>query len=262
MADNKQLILSAFIQREEERYHHSYDEELLQYEYIREGDMRSVPESIRLFRGNINGNLSSDPLRHKKYLFVAATTLATRFAIEGGMVAQDAYNLSDLYIRKMDGCTDVPSVDELETQMITEFTEKVAESKKQAQNVAGSVAVRTDISKAVYDVMDYVYYHLHEKITLNDVAEAAHMSPNHLNTVFKKEQGTTILSYVRRRKIEAAKNMLLYSDYSETEIAEFLAFSSESHFIRIFKAETGQTPKEFSRANFRRHSRWHGNKNT
>ena len=96
---NKELTYLSFLQREEEKYHHTYDEELLQYEYLRDGDLRSVEESKRLFRTGIAGKLSNDPLRDKKYLFVASTTLACRFAIEGGMEAQNAYNLSDLYIQ-------------------------------------------------------------------------------------------------------------------------------------------------------------------
>ncbi|MBO4406187.1 MAG: AraC family transcriptional regulator, partial [Clostridia bacterium] len=45
---------------------------------------------------------------------------------------------------------------------------------------------------------------------------------------------------------------------SISEIAAFLAFSSPSHFDRIFRAETGFTPKEFQARYFRRHQRWRG----
>ena len=39
--------------------------------------------------------------------------------------------------------------------------------------------------------------------------------------------------------------MLRYSNFSYGEIAAYLAFSSQSHFIRVFKAHTGYTPKEY-----------------
>lgn len=121
----KELTYLAFLQREEETYHHTYDEELLQYEYLRNGDLRSIEESKRLFRSGISGKLSEDPLRDKQYLFVASTTLACRFAIEGGMEAQTAYNLSDLYIQKADRCRSVDEVCELQTAMITDYTEQL-----------------------------------------------------------------------------------------------------------------------------------------
>lgn len=113
------------------------------------------------------------------------------------------------------------------------------------------------ISRPLWKAMDYIYYHVHEKITLNEVGEAAGISPNYLNHLFKKEKGITIQKYICAKRIEAAKNMLLYSEYSETEIATFLAFSSTSHFIKTFRENTGTTPRQFVQNNFRSHGRWH-----
>ena len=90
---DKKVAITEYLHREEDQYHHSYDEELLQYEYLRDGDIRSVEESKRLFRTGITGHLSDDPVMDKKYLFVASITLATRFAIEGGIEAQEAIDL-------------------------------------------------------------------------------------------------------------------------------------------------------------------------
>jgi len=73
-----------FARQEEERRHHTYDEELLQYEKMKEGDMEAIPMSIAMFRGNLLGKLSEDPVRNQKYLFVASITMACRFCIEGG----------------------------------------------------------------------------------------------------------------------------------------------------------------------------------
>lgn len=258
---NKKLVYTTFLQREESRYHHTYDEELLQYEYVRDGDMRSVEESKRLFRTGINGTLSKNPLIHKKYLFVASTTLATRFCIEGGLDAQEAYNLSDLFIQHLDSCHTVEEVDEHQTLMIIEFTQRMAEL-----HISGSTpdappsGQNRGFTKSVVECMDYIYYHLHEKITLQALANAVGLTPNYLAALFKKEKGMTVQQYIRSRRIEAAKNMLLYSDYSATEISAFLAFSSTSHFIRIFREETGMTPRQYQQKNFRRHTKWSSQK--
>ena len=251
------LVHTIFLQREEGRYHHSYDEELLQYEYIRNGDFRSVEESKRLFRTGINGKLSSDPLRDAKYLFVASTTLATRFAIEGGLEEQEAYNQSDLFIQKADGCMSVAEVQELQTEMIREFTQRIADiRKKNAEHGALDAAAEKPLSKPVQKAMDYIYYHLHEKITLDAVGNAAGRSAHYIATEFKKETGRTVQEYIRSRRIEAAQNMLLYSEYTQSEIAAFLAFSSASHFVKVFREETGMTPRAFVQQNYRRHEKW------
>ena len=106
--------------------------------------------------------------------------------------------------------------------------------------------------------MDYIYYHLHERIRLEDVADASGLSPNYLNSLFRKKKGISIQKYICSKRIEAAKNMLLYSDYSETEISEFLAFSSPSHFIRVFRKHTGMTPRQYAKRYYRTHNRWRG----
>lgn len=104
--------------------------------------------------------------------------------------------------------------------------------------------------------MDYIYYHLHKSMTIADVAASAALSPNYLNTLFRKDRGQTIQQYIRSRRIEAAKNMLRYSDYSVTEIASFLAFSTPSHFIRVFREAVGMTPKDYQARSFRKHEKW------
>lgn len=256
-SQHQKLIYTTFMQRENERYHHTYDEELLQYEYVRDGDMRSIEESKRLFRTGISGKLSNDSLRDKKYLFVASITLATRFCIEGGMDAQEAYNISDLYIQQMDLCGSINEVYNLQTTMITDFTNKMSmlHSTNCVTNVATTSTYSTP-SKPIQDSMDYIYYHLHEKITLQNLADVTSLTPTYLATLFRKEKGLTIQAYIRSQRIEAAKNMLLYSNYTLTEIGEFLSFSSSSHFIKIFRDQTGLTPKQFQQKYYRRHMKW------
>lgn len=255
---NKKLVYTTFLQQEEERYHHSYNEELLQYEYVRDGDMRSIEESKRLFRTGITGTLSKDPVISQKYLFVASTTLATRFCIEGGMDDQEAYNLSDLMIQQLDSCSSVNDINELQTIMITNFTKRMHEIHHSNTKVVANTNSNKDsrFSKPIFECIDYIYYHLHSKITLKELATLVSLTPNYLAALFKKEKGMTIQDYIRSKRIEAAKNMLIYSDYSSTEIGEFLAFSSNSHFIKVFRTQTGLTPKEYKNKNFRRHRKW------
>ena len=94
------LARLTFEHREEEFHHHTYDEDLYQYELIRRGDMKALEEGKRMFEGATTGSLSDDPLTNYRYLFVASITLACRFCIEGGMMHETAFRLSDLYIRR------------------------------------------------------------------------------------------------------------------------------------------------------------------
>lgn len=265
-----QKLLSdmAFLQREENRYHHTYGEELLQYEYLRNGDYRSIEESIRMFRNGINGKLSSDPVRDKKYLFVASTTLATRFAIEGGMPEQDAYNLSDHYIQEVDLLRSVQDIYELQTRMITDFTQQLHELRKRSSSAAdqsGNNSFRSPdhktYSKAISDCIEYIYLHLHEQISVTRLSEVAGLSGCYLITRFQKEVGTTPAKWIQDLKIETAKNLLVYTNRSVTDIGAILGFSSSSHFVSVFRSMTGATPLSFRNKNYNTHLKWADNQN-
>lgn len=237
----KELAYLAFVNRENRKRHHYYDEEMKQYELMQAGDPAAVAESRRMMTGGLNGKLSDDPTRNMKYLFVANITIANRFAIEGGMDSETAYNTADLYIRRMDRCESAEEVLSLHHEMFTFFTEQMAELKK-----------RDVFSRPVLQCMDYISLHLHEPIRLPALAEAVGRSTGYLSAVFKQETGLAVSDYIRKQRIETAKNMLLYSDYSEAEIGTFLAFSSQSYFIRCFRNETGKTPHTFRKEHFRK----------
>ena len=75
---DKQISYCAFLNRELEFRHHRYDEEMLQYDLLRVGDMRAIEENQKIYQQNLVGHLSEDPLRNMKYLMIASITLATR----------------------------------------------------------------------------------------------------------------------------------------------------------------------------------------
>lgn len=100
--DEKKLRYMEFINRETGWHHHTHAEDTWQFELLKAGDMRAVEEGILRFNSANTGHLSDDPVRNRKYLFVTSVTQACRAAINGGMDSERAYNISDLYIQKMD----------------------------------------------------------------------------------------------------------------------------------------------------------------
>lgn len=234
------LTHMSFINRENQRRHHRYDEEMRQYELMKLGDPAAIPESVRMLSSDLLGHLSDDPIRNMKYLYVASITLVTRFAIEGGLDAETAYNSSDIYIKRMDGCRTVQEVMALHKDMFTYFTGLMARLDK------SGVA-----SKPVALCLDEIDLHLHETIQLRDLAQKVSLNPQYLSALFHKETGVTLSAYILRRRLEAAQNMLKYSDFTYAQIAAFLAFSTQSYFIRQFKRELGMTPREYRQRYFR-----------
>lgn len=91
----RQLAYLAYVNRENDFQHHAYDEEMKQYRLMQSGDPAAVEESQQMMRRNLSVWLSSDPVQNAKFLFLANITITTRFAIEGGLDAETAYNASD-----------------------------------------------------------------------------------------------------------------------------------------------------------------------
>jgi AraC-like DNA-binding protein len=118
---------------------------------------------------------------------------------------------------------------------------------------------RQRISIHCIKAIDYICDHLHEVITIQDVADYTGLDRTYLGKLFHRETGKSIAEYIRFRKVETAKNMLLYSDFSCAEIAGYLAFSSHSHFSSVFRKYTGMTPLEYRNAFYRKH--WEDSQN-
>lgn len=90
----------------------------------------------------------------------------------------------------------------------------------------------------------YIEEHIHEKLTLEMLSNTFYVNKHYLSHYFKKETGFSISEYIKTQKIVAAKR-LLQSGTSVTQTALALGFSSDSHFIDVFKQMTGTTPKKY-----------------
>lgn len=71
--------------------------------------------------------------------------------------------------------------------------------------------------------------------------------------IFAKSVGIKFTEYVAREKIKAACRMLEHSEYNCTEIGQFLGFSSDSYFGKIFKKYKGITPAQYRKKMYERH---------
>lgn len=93
--------------------------------------------------------------------------------------------------------------------------------------------------------INYIERYIGKNLSLEEVAEKAHVTPSYLSRLFKKNSGINFISYLKSRRIEIAKSLLDYSDMSITSIAMELSYSDPNYFGRIFKEDTGLTPSEY-----------------
>ncbi len=242
MAQDKALSEKIFHNREHGISHLSYNRELAFFDAVKSGDEKAVGEIMLPLKNENLGVLSDDPVRNMQYHLTITIALITRFCIEGGLPSERAYTLSDIYIKQLDALHTEAEITELHRTLVFDYTRRMKRLPKEKV-----------FSKPIILAIDYIEKHLHDKILLDDLAEYLNLTKTYLCRLFKKETGRTIVSYVKNMKIRAAENMLLHSDILPSEIGNYLSFSSQSHFIRVFKEQTGFTPKEYRNRFFANH---------
>ena len=71
------------------------------------------------------------------------------------------------------------------------------------------------------------------------------MSRSYLSKLFKDETGYSLFSYINHVRIEKSKELLLNDTISLVDVAGLCGFEDQSYFTKVFKKETGISPKRF-----------------
>lgn len=101
---------------------------------------------------------------------------------------------------------------------------------------------------ALSRALDYINKRYAESITLEDVCAHIHTSKYYFCRKFKEAMGMTVMEYLLRTRLAAARGLLADSQMSISRIAEECGFSSISYFCQAFRDATGVTAKEYRRA--------------
>ena len=102
-------------------------------------------------------------------------------------------------------------------------------------------------SRECVEIKRYLDSNYREDISLDILAEIAHINKYYLAHTFQKEYGISPITYLNRRRIEESKYMLGNTGYSLAQISELMGFSSPSYFSQCFRKAEGLTPNEYRR---------------
>jgi len=94
-------------------------------------------------------------------------------------------------------------------------------------------------------VYQYIYAHLSEPISLEDVATTAGMSPTAFSRYFRRATGRTLMRLINELRVTQVCKQLTENDESITEIAFSAGFQSVSNFNRVFLDIQGLNPQSF-----------------
>lgn len=83
-------------------------------------------------------------------------------------------------------------------------------------------------------------------VTIQNLADALHLSPGHLSRVYSRVTGTTLEEYLIRQRIELAKRLLLDPRLNVAEVADRCGFCNPAYFASVFKKYVQCTPRQFA----------------
>jgi len=96
---------------------------------------------------------------------------------------------------------------------------------------------------------EYVEKHLSEDITIKQIARAVNFHPNYFIRYFKAHTGSSPMHYIIRIRMERAKELIVRSEMTVSEIGIAIGFNDLSYFSKAFKNYTGYSPSEFRKIN-------------
>ena len=180
------------------------------------------------------------------------TNLASEMVRGGTIDLVPKYNLHDPLISQLvstlanevdGGLFDTILVDALNTALAVQLTRLCGDPA--AANLAPSTGLSRERLKRVYD---YVEEHLHQRLSLTDLAEVSCLSPYHFSRSFKQAVGIGPHCYITQRRLERAKMLMRRTKLPLALIAQEAGFTDQSHLTSVFRRETGVTPGHYRTA--------------
>lgn len=212
---------------------HTYMDEVAWFEHIRNGDVEFM-EKHAFSEALSHPVMLMDLKKNEEYITAISISLAARAAIEGGVSSAEGFLNNDIFLKKLAECKSISEIILLKKKSQVHFARLVAQHrKKDTMNIHVEKAKKSIAAKRF------------NPVSLQEIADEAGISKDYLQKIFKQHEGISITEYISNMKIEAACNMLKYSDRKIQDIAEYLHYSSVSHFSIAFRKKMKMSPKQY-----------------
>ena len=103
------------------------------------------------------------------------------------------------------------------------------------------------VSPTVLRARAYLDHHFTRRVTLGELAQAIHLSPNYLSSIFRRELGVTVTQYLRQRRMRLAEQLLMEGKHTISEVAYRVGYQNYRDFHRNFVREGNRSPRAFQR---------------
>lgn len=236
---NKDIIKKLLDMREEGRKDYfPFERQELLLSAVASGNVEKARELCNAYLKFSAFKRCEDNLMSSKFRFIAAMLLVNRQAVIFGVDETKAAAIYKEFCRKVYASEREWEIKELFLLVTLEYTKEVSNSQIYKVDI-------NDVNPIVKKSINYISQHLHNDLIVSDICRHCGVSESHLRLCFKHDIGKSIVEYINEQKVDEAKMMLKYTNYSLLEISEYLSFSSQSYFTTVFKKICGQTPTDY-----------------
>jgi two-component system response regulator YesN len=203
---------------------------------IKVGDLEGGRAAFAEFMERFKAYIAERPdvLNVRLYEFIGSLIDS---AILGGGDEKRLNELIGAYFNDINHITDLATVEHWMTRVVTEVANSV-------------VRVFESRSKSIVrNAIRYMEQRSDTQLSYRDVAKEVFISPSYFLCLFKRETGLTFTDYLAMIRIERAKELLLNSGLSITQIAFDTGFNNSNYFSSQFRKLVGTTAKAFREKN-------------
>lgn len=113
------------------------------------------------------------------------------------------------------------------------------------ESVMNYVSLEKESDSVIKKIRNYLDENYTREISRSDLAEIVYLNPDYISRLFKKEMGVSISSYLLKKRMDAAKELLLNTNMPVNVISLHAGYNNYSYFTRMFRDYTGYSPNEY-----------------
>jgi len=234
-------------QREQTRAYAIHDLKSRYFYSIREVYLREEPALVAAMRKGNRGpardilnrilvgiyHLGGDNLSVIKSFLMELVVTMCRTAVESGGDPQELLGANYASLSEL---SKVDSEEEL-SHWLTQRLESIMDSIHRRRHRPSTVLLHT--------AMKYLGEHFQERITREDAARVANLSPSHFSRLVNRELGRSFTDLLNQLRVDRAAELLVRSPKTLLQIALEVGFTDQSYFTKVFRRITTLTPRQY-----------------
>lgn len=173
------------------------------------------------------------PITTKKNDLMMWNVIFVREIIKQGTSKQFIHTLYNKYYNTIQTLNSLDILQKLEISIATSYLDILINFVEVTDNFV------------INKVIGFLYIRLEDHLTLKEISDELKVSVGYISKCFKKNMGTSVMTYFKNIKIDRAKTLLKSTDKTILEISSQLSFCDQGNFTKAFKNIVRMTPTDY-----------------